>query len=297
MTEHFGYFDAVQDSNGNYDREYNAQQWTEPFRALVTTGVMKGAYNQLEVTANGANMVSAVKSGVAFVEGRYYYNDALVELIHDTEVIGLSRIDRIVVRMDTRTEARHVKIFIKKGVPSTYPVAPTLSQTQTVYEISLAQVKVVGGQTYIAVNALTDERGKDVICPWAGSKILPNFDNSALADLIQTVNSKANKQQEPWVNAVLQNGWNNNSGVDALRYYKDEFGIVRVEGVVYKDPANASIITTLPLGYRPQRNENISISNYMGSLKNGKINSNGTIDVSNVSELTLLVFNHSFRAI
>lgn len=180
MTEHFGFFDAMQDSNGNYDREYNAQQFTEPFRALVTTGVMKGAYNQLEVTANGANMVSAVKSGVAFVEGRYYYNDALVELTHDTEVIGLNRIDRIVVRMDSTTDARYVKTFIKKGVPSTSPVAPTLTQTPTVYEISLAQVRVVGGQTFIASNNVTDERGKDVVCPWAGSNILPNFSDSSL---------------------------------------------------------------------------------------------------------------------
>lgn len=187
MTEHFGFFDAIQDSNGHYDREYNAQQWNEPFRALVTTGVMKGAYNQLEVTANGANMVSAVKSGIAFIEGRFYYNDALVELIHDTEVMGLSRIDRIVVRMDSRTEARHVKTFIKKGVPSTSPIAPTLTQAPTVYEISLAQVRVVGGQTYIAADAVTDERGKDVICPWAGSNILPNFNADSLQELVNKV--------------------------------------------------------------------------------------------------------------
>ncbi len=185
MTEHFGFFDAIQDSNGHYDREYNAQQWNEPFRALVTTGVMKGAYNQLEVTANGANMVSSVKSGIAFIEGRFYFNDALVDLIHDTEVMGLSRIDRIVVRMDSRTEARHVKTFIKKGVPAASPVPPVLTQTQQLYEISLAQIQVVGGQTYIAANAVTDERGKDVICPWAGSKILPNFDNSTLQELIE----------------------------------------------------------------------------------------------------------------
>ena len=155
-----------------------------PF-VVVPSGAMKGAYNQLEVTANGANMVSSVKSGIAFIEGRFYFNDALVDLIHDTEVMGLSRIDRIVVLMDSRTEARHVKTFIKKGVPSTNPVPPTLTQTPAVYEISLAQVRVVGGQTYIAANAVTDERGKDVICPWAGSKILPNFDNSTLQELIE----------------------------------------------------------------------------------------------------------------
>ena len=187
MTEHFSFFDAIQDSNGHYDREYNAQQFTDYFKSLVTTGIMKGAYNQLEVTANGSNMTSSVKSGIAFVEGRYYYNDALLQLTHDTEVVGLSRIDRIVVRMDLSTEARHVKTFIKKGVPAASPVPPVLTQTQQLYEISLAQVRVVGGQTYIAANAVIDERGKDVICPWAGSNILPNFNADSLQELVNKV--------------------------------------------------------------------------------------------------------------
>lgn len=188
MTEHFSFFDAIQDGNGHYDREYNAQQFTDYFKTLVTTGVMKGEYNELEVTTNGANMVSAVKSGVAFIEGRYYHNDALLELMHDTEVLGLNRIDRIVVRLDLSTEARYVKAFIKKGVPSTNPVAPVLTQTQQLYEISLAQILVVGGQTFIASNAVTDERGKAVICPWAGSNILPSYDNNLLSSHINNTN-------------------------------------------------------------------------------------------------------------
>lgn len=187
MTEHFSFFDAIQDSNGHYDREYNAQQFTDYFKSLVTTGVMKGAYNQLEVTTNGANMESSVKSGIAFVEGRYYYNDSLLELTHDTEVVGLSRIDRIVVRLDLNTENRYVRAFIKKGTPSTNPIPPTLTRNSTVYEISLAQVKIIGGQTFIAVNAVTDERGKNDICPWAGSNILPSYNENALATHISNL--------------------------------------------------------------------------------------------------------------
>lgn len=180
MTEHFSFFDAIQDGNGHYDREYNAQQFTNYFKSLVTTGIMKGTYSELEVTTNGANMVSAVKSGVAFVEGRYYYNDALLELTHDTEVLGLNRIDRIVVRMDLNTEARYVKTFIKKGVPSTSPTAPALTRTAQIYEISLAQVLIIGGQTFIESESVTDERGNPSVCPWASSKILPSYDEVIL---------------------------------------------------------------------------------------------------------------------
>lgn len=270
MTEHFGFFDAIQDSNGHYDREYNAQQWTEPFRALVTTGVMKGAYNQLEVTANGANMVSSVKSGIAFIEGRFYFNDALVDLIHDTEVMGLSRIDRIVVRMDSRTEARHVKTFILKGVPSTNPVAPTLTQTLNVYEISLAQVKVVGGQTFVSSNAITDERGKDVICPWAGSKILPNFNNDAV---LEEMERKANKEQETPVPVVYEAGWGNASAWESLTYYKDDFGVVHLMGTAYRSNGG-STVTILPVGYRPAK----SVAGFCG---------NGTVVVSELGRVTV----------
>ena len=189
MAEKYRFFDAVQDEHGQYDREYNAQEFTDYFKALVTTGVMKGTENELAVVANGSNMITTVNTGIAFLLGRYYENDSPLPLTHDTETLGNSRIDRIVIRMDLSTEARYVRAFIKKGVPSTNPVPPTLTQTPNLYEISLAQVKIVGGQTFIATNAVTDERGKDVVCPWAGSNILPNFDNQALEDLINKIDN------------------------------------------------------------------------------------------------------------
>lgn len=189
MAEQFGFFDDVEDVNGNSTREYNSDQFNIPFKSLVTTGVMRGAYNQLRVTANGSNMITTEESGIAFVEGRHYFNDAINQLTHDTEVLGLNRIDRIVIRLDKNTEARHVKAFVKKGMPSATPVAPVLKQTDDVYEISLAQVRIVGGQTFISADAVTDERGTDNICPWAGSNILPNFDDQALEELVEKVDN------------------------------------------------------------------------------------------------------------
>ncbi|MED4461868.1 phage tail protein [Metabacillus fastidiosus] len=187
MAERFGFFDPIQDENGQYDREYNAQEFSDYFKALVTTGLMKGAGNELAVTTNGTSMVTTVNTGVAFILGRFYENDSVLSLTHDTETLGNSRIDRIVIRMDLSTEARHVKAFIKKGVPSVNPVAPALIQTPNFYEISLVQVKVIGGQTYISTTNVTNERGKDIICPWAGSRILPNFDDVALEDLVNSI--------------------------------------------------------------------------------------------------------------
>lgn len=181
MAEKFRFMDPVQLPDGTYDREYNAQEFTDYFKALVTTGVMKSVGSQLAVTANGANMVTRIDTGLAFILGRYYENDSFKEHTHDTETLGNSRIDRIVVRMDLSPDKRSVLSYIKKGAPSPNPVAPALTQTPNIYEISLAQVRVVGGQTFIAVDAVTDERGTNVICPWAGSNLLPSYDDNALA--------------------------------------------------------------------------------------------------------------------
>jgi len=185
MAEHYRFFDSADPLNP--DRTYNADEFTEYFAALVTTGVMQGSGNELEVTASGDNMVSTVGTGIAFIEGKFYANDSPLGLTHETEALGVNRIDRVVIRLDSNTEARHVKAFIKKGTPAINPSPPALQRDGLIYEISLAQVYITGGQTYIDAGDVTDERENDDVCGWAGSNILPNFDDAALQDLIDSI--------------------------------------------------------------------------------------------------------------
>src|SRR5690606_24789511 len=102
---------------------------------------------------------------------------------HDTETVGVDRIDRIVIRLDLRPEARHVESFVKKGVASANPVPPALQRDDNVYEISLAQVRIRGGQTFISPSDIIDERGDEDVCPWARSKVLPHIDAQDVIDL------------------------------------------------------------------------------------------------------------------
>lgn len=190
MAEHFMFFDSANPLAP--DRTYNAQEFTDYFKALVTTGIMKKTGNDLKVQANGDTMISTIDTGVAFLIGRYYENDSLLALAHEIEAVGKSRIDRVVIRMDLNPDARNVKAVVKRGIASGTPASPALTQTNELYEISLAQVLIVGGQTFISPSSITDERGTDIISPWAGSKILPNFDDSALEDLVNSVEDLKN---------------------------------------------------------------------------------------------------------
>ena len=222
MAEEFGFFDPVEIAPNVFDREYNAEQFTKYFRALVTTGIMKGEVGELKVSANGANMIVAIDTGVAFIEGSYYRNTVSLPHTLDTESLGRSRIDRVVVRLDMAE--RKVTSFVKKGVPSSSPVAPTLTQTANLYEISLAQVKVVGGQTYVNVPDVVDERGKDVICPWAGSNILPNFDDAALAELManQLTDGPRPKEYQGHLNDLREMGFYYADGAFVAKGYPRE---------------------------------------------------------------------------
>lgn len=171
MAEHFRFFDSADPVNP--DRTYNAQEFTDYFMSIIDTGVLQGADNELAISVDGSSMQSLLDTGVAFIEGRYYRNDSSLTLAHDTESLGNDRIDRIVIRLDLNTENRYVRAFVKKGTSSSSPVPPDLTRDAYVYEISVAQVYITGGQTYISEDDIIDERGTDV-CPWATSKIIPD---------------------------------------------------------------------------------------------------------------------------
>lgn len=198
MAEVYSFFDSVLLPDGRKDREYNAQQFTDYFGTLITTGIMKANGDPLKVTTVGGNTMDVeLSDGTAFIEGRYYRNTSGAIHTLDIESLGLDRIDRIVIRLDLNTEARHVKSFVKKGSPSVNPVPPALTRNDTVYEISVAQVRVKGGQTFIQQADITDERGDKALCGWAGSNILPNFNDDGLEALVNTVNGHVGNMDNP----------------------------------------------------------------------------------------------------
>lgn len=245
MAEHFSFFDPVLDENGLRDRDYNAQQFTDYFKSLVTTGLMKGEGNELKVGTSGNNMISTVDTGVSFLSGRYYANDSLLSHTHETESLGRSRVDRIVVRLDLNIDARFVKSFIKTGVASPSPIPPSLERTDNIYEISLAQVKVVGGQTYITASNIIDERANPELCGYAGSNILPNFNDAALADLVNTVqNDIVKKVEKGKANGVASLDASGKVPSNQLNVTQPPDATTAVKGIVQLNNTVTSPLTT-----------------------------------------------------
>jgi len=150
MAELYRFFNSTPDDK----RTYQATDFAQFF----TNFLGNGFFNGLSVTASDS-MVVGVRSGSAMIEGHQYTNTDTKDLTVDGADSTNDRIDRVVLRLDANTDKRYIKAFIKKGQTASNPVPPELERTDYIYELSLAQVRIEAGKSFIDSSQLTDERG------------------------------------------------------------------------------------------------------------------------------------------
>ncbi|MGI5900792.1 MAG: hypothetical protein ACOX8S_12915, partial [Christensenellales bacterium] len=168
MAEHYRFFDSI---DGGDERYYTADEFAEYFRQLLTSGIFNGGEN-LRVTTTGVDMNIMIQPGYAWLEGYLYKIDTEpLVLTLDAADPNLDRIDRVVIRLDKRLENRYVKAFILKGEPAEEPEVPELTRDENIYEISLAQIKVLGGKSFIGEAEVLDERFDESVCGIVNSLI------------------------------------------------------------------------------------------------------------------------------
>ncbi len=113
-----------------------------------------------------------VNEGFAWIEGYMYkIEGGPFYLTHDLPDTQYDRIDRIVLRLDKSLEARAINAKVLKGTPAANPVPPALTRNDNVYEISLAQVRIMKGKSYIEGFQITDERLDASVCGLVNSLI------------------------------------------------------------------------------------------------------------------------------
>lgn len=134
----------------------NEAQWQNMARRFRQTGVVGGSLNQLAVSADGSALSVSVATGDAFVEGFFYRNDAAKAIPLAAANATNPRIDTIVARLDR--VANTVITDKVTGTAATSPVAPTLSQTDSLYELPLANVTVPAAAGVIVASNVTDRR-------------------------------------------------------------------------------------------------------------------------------------------
>lgn len=84
INERSGFFNYIEDENGNFDREYNAVDFAQYFALFVGNGVFANPVNQLRVDYKNDNanpFAVVVRRGWAFIDGYYY------QLLEDTTLV------------------------------------------------------------------------------------------------------------------------------------------------------------------------------------------------------------------
>lgn len=153
-----GFFNSI-----SGDRKYNADQMSEYFDGMFTSGVYSTVGNALAVTAM-TGMSVTVGTGRALINGRWMYNDEAYNLMIDAASPTLNRIDAIVVRYDE--SARSITLAVKKGAAASAPVPPTMTRTSAVKEYALAYIAVNALTTTITQGMITDKRADATVCGW-----------------------------------------------------------------------------------------------------------------------------------
>lgn len=150
MAEHYRFFN----STGDDIREYRADEFAEYFSRFLSDGLFaQDGKAGLKVTA-GSGLSVNLEAGYAFIKGYMYKNDSVLPLALASADAYLPRVDRAVIRFDE--VARTIRAVIKTGTPASTPQPPALTVTDTVKEISLAQIQV--NKAAPAVSSVTDER-------------------------------------------------------------------------------------------------------------------------------------------
>ena len=153
---------------------YVGAEWVMKWLHGRTSGVF-GAEGNLAMTVVPDSMSIQISDGIGWLsnangDGIAFWNDSeqtngnKLTLTHDVADGVLDRIDRIVVTWETTNYVALPTITILKGVPSSIPTAPVLTNNSTQRQISLAQVKIPAGTVSLSPAMITDERLDPAVC-------------------------------------------------------------------------------------------------------------------------------------
>ena len=153
MAVTYGFYNSV-----SGDRKYDARQMASIFDGVIVDGVYQSIGTALIVTASSGLQVR-VGIGRAWFNHTWTLNDAVLPLTLAPADVVLSRIDAVILEVDSRDAARSNSIRVVTGTPSSSPLRPTLANSDTVRQYPLAYVAVAPGATSVQAADITNMVG------------------------------------------------------------------------------------------------------------------------------------------
>ena len=148
----------------NKDRRYNADQMSQLFDGILNDGVFNKV-GELMMVVPGTGLQVLVKSGRAWFNSTWSYNDAAYPLNLSTPDVAVPRIDAVVLEVDHTETVRRNRLLVVKGTASSNPEKPTLVNTDLIHQHPLAYVTLQPGAQSISAGDIEIMVGKDE-CPF-----------------------------------------------------------------------------------------------------------------------------------
>jgi hypothetical protein len=152
MAYRSGFFNAKQNTDGSYDRTYDANDISNYLGGLISDGVVQSSADALQVGVEQASMQVQIRPGRAFLNNRWFTADSVIALPLTQAHGTLSRITAVALHFD-ETNREVVPVCID-GTLASSPVPPTLDKTY----LLLGLVKVPANPSNLSKITVSDSR-------------------------------------------------------------------------------------------------------------------------------------------
>ena len=165
-----------------YDRAVTSAPLRKLTKSLFSDGVLPNPSTNLQVLAKGDKIT--IKAGFALCDGCQKLQEDDLELNLPEADNGNDRIDTVVLRLDNNEDVRSCEFYIIRGVAAASPIRPALSQTESIWEIGLADIRRKARSTEITDANITDTRYETARCGIISS--ISRFDTTTLYRQVQS---------------------------------------------------------------------------------------------------------------
>ena len=152
MAFRSGFFNAKQNTDGSYDRTYDANDISNYLGGLISDGVVQSSADALQVNVVQASMQVQIRPGRAFLNNRWFTADSVITLPLTQAHGTLSRITAVALHFD-ETNREVVPVCID-GTLASSPVPPTFDKTY----LLLGLVKVPANPSNLSKITVSDSR-------------------------------------------------------------------------------------------------------------------------------------------
>lgn len=147
------------------DRDYNADDLAEVYKAFYSNGIFANYEHQFSVTKSGDPTKLNVSAGWCMIQGRFGWEKNATTLDISPASYNNQRCDIVVLRLDLKQDARDIQLHVIEGIPQPGYIRPDIYRNDTVYDLAIAEVHLDPNGTVTIIDTRYDSSKCGIVTP------------------------------------------------------------------------------------------------------------------------------------